>query len=225
MRKNIFFSCKDPWVPRHKCMGKGQIHYIEVESGNEEEDEDIGAHVDNDSEDETTHGPEQQPKKPQIPTGAPPEEETRPHREVKGGTIENLSGVPRYNTLRIKGLVQGQCMTYLVDGGATHNFIDASMVSRRGLRTEEFEGFHVAVADGYTMTCLDMIPNLEVKLGNYTMIDTFYVVDLSYIDVVSGVQWLYSLGEIGFNYQTLTMSFRDANGLRVELRGMSTVAP
>ena len=75
----------------------------------------------------------------------------------------------------------------------------------------------MAVADGYTMTCLDMIPDLEVKLGNYTMTDTFYVVDLSDTDAVLGVQWLYSLGEIGFNYQTLTMRFRDASGLRVVL--------
>jgi hypothetical protein len=65
---------------------------------------------------------------------------------VKGGTIATLSGVPRYNTLRLKGLVQWQRMTALVDGGATHNFIDASLVARRGLCTEEFEGFHVAVA-------------------------------------------------------------------------------
>ena len=88
-------------------------------------------------------------------------------------------------------------MTTLVDGGATHNFIDASLVDRRGLRIEEFEGFHVAVDDGYTMTCLDMIPDLEVKLGNYTLTDTFYVVDLSDTDVVLGVQWLYSLGRLG----------------------------
>jgi hypothetical protein len=144
---------------------------------------------------------------------------------VKGGTIATLSGVPRYNTLRFKGLVQGQRITALVDGGATRNFIDASLVARRGLRTEEFERFHVAVANGYTMTCLDMIPDLEVKLGNYTMTNTFYVVDLSDTVVVLGVQWLYSLGEIGFNYQTLTMSFRDASGSRVVLRGMSTGAP
>jgi hypothetical protein len=78
-------------------------------------------------------------------------------------------------------------MTTLVYGGATHNFIDVSLVARRGLCTKEFEGFHVAVADGYTMTCLDMIPDLEVKLGNYTLTDTFYVVDLSDIDVVLGV--------------------------------------
>ena len=108
-------------------------------------------------------------------------------------------------------------MIALVYGGATHNFIDASLVARRGLCTEEFEGFHVAVAYGYTMTCFDMILDLEVKLGNYTLTDTFYVVDLSDTDVVLGVQWLYSLGEIGFNYQTLTMSFRDASGSRVAL--------
>jgi hypothetical protein len=83
----------------------------------------------------------------------------------------------------------------------------------------------VVVADGYMMTCLDMIIDLEVKLGNYTMIDTFYVLDLSDTDVVLGVQWLYSLGEIRFNYQTLTMSFRDASGSRVVLRGMSIGAP
>jgi hypothetical protein len=225
MRKKLCFSCRDPWVPGHRCMGKGQIHYIEVESGSEEEDEDIQAPTDSDSETETTHEPKQQPKKPQIPARAKPQEEAKPRREVKGGTIATLSGVPKYNTLRLKGLVQGQRMTTLVDGGATHNFIDASLVARRGLRTKEFEGFHVAVADGYTMSCLDMIPNLEVKLGNYTLIDTFYVVDLSDTDVVLGVQWLYSLGEIGFNYQTLTMSFRDGSGLRVVLRGMSTGAP
>jgi hypothetical protein len=30
-------------------------------------------------------------------------------------------------------------MIVLVDGGATHNFIDASLVARRGLCIEEFE--------------------------------------------------------------------------------------
>ena len=98
---------------------------------------------------------------------------------MKGGTIATLSGVPRYNTFRLKGLIQGQHMTTLVDDGATHNFIDASLVARRGLRTKEFEGFTVAVEDGYTMTCLDMVPDLEVNLEKYTLTYTFYVFDLS----------------------------------------------
>jgi hypothetical protein len=43
MSKNIFFNCRDPWVPGHRCMSKGDIHYIEVaidSVGSEEEEKD-----------------------------------------------------------------------------------------------------------------------------------------------------------------------------------------
>ena len=76
----------------------------------------------------------------------------------------------------------------MIDGGATHNFIGVALVARRELQTEKFEGFDVAVVDSHTVECLDRVSDLEVRLGNYTMKDTFYVVDLSDIDVVLGVQ-------------------------------------
>jgi hypothetical protein len=71
---------------------------------------------------------------------------------MKGGTIETLSGVPKFNTIKLKGLVQGKHITTLVDGGATHNFIDATLVAKRGLRTMAFEGFKITMVDGYTMS-------------------------------------------------------------------------
>jgi hypothetical protein len=73
--------------------------------------------------------------------------------------------------------------------------------------------------------CLDRVLDLEIKLGNYTVRDTFYVVDLSDTDVVLRVQWMITLGKITTNYQTLEMGFRDSDGKRVVLRGMSTGAP
>jgi hypothetical protein len=97
----------------------------------------------------------------------------------------------------------------LIDGGATHNFIDASLVLRRALQIEEFEGFDVAVEDGHTVECLDRVSDLEIKLGNYIVRDTFYVVDLSDTDVVLGVQWMITLGKITTNYQTLEMGFKE----------------
>jgi hypothetical protein len=75
------------------------------------------------------------------------------------------------------------------------------------------------------MECLDRVPDLEIKLGNYTVRDTFYVVDLYDTDVVLGVQWLITLGKITTNYQTLEMGFRDCEGKRIVLRGMSIGAP
>jgi hypothetical protein len=81
------------------------------------------------------------------------------------------------------------------------------------------------VADGHTVECLDRVPNLEMKLGNYTVRDTFFVVDLSDTDVVLGVQWMITLGKITTNYQTLEMGFRDQDGKKVVLRGMLIGAP
>jgi hypothetical protein len=69
--------------------------------------------------------------------------------------------------------MQGQRVTMLIDGGATHNFIDATLVTRRQIPTEEFEGFEVVVADGYNMMCTQRIRGLDVTLGNYTLTDDF----------------------------------------------------
>ena len=44
-----------------------------------------------------------------------------------------LSAVPRYHTIRCKGVVLGQRDSVLVDGGATHNFIDADMVEKMNI--------------------------------------------------------------------------------------------
>jgi hypothetical protein len=98
-------------------------------------------------------------------------------------------------------------------------------LSRRSLKTEEFQGFDVAVADFHTMECLERVPDLEINLRKYTMRDTFYVVYLSDTDLVLGVQWLITLGKITTNYQNMDMGFKDSEGKRIVLRGMSTGAP
>jgi hypothetical protein len=231
MRKKLFFSCRDPWVLGHRCMGKGEIHYIDLAADSvdsEKEEQYSGSII---SEEELAPTEEQLPHIPPTPAGAhppivpqPPEQANR-RKPTKGRVIATLSGVPRYDILRIRGIIQGQWVITLIDGGATHNFIDASLVSRKALQTEEFEGFDVAIADGHTVECLDRVPNLEMKLGNCTVKDTFYVVDLSDKNVVLGVQWMITLGKITTGYQTLEMGFRDQDGKKVVLRGMSTGAP
>jgi hypothetical protein len=57
--------------------------------------------------------------------------------------------------------------------------------------------------------CLEKIPNFEIKLDNYTVRDTFYVVNLSSTDVVLGFQSMITLRKITTDYQTLEMGFRD----------------
>jgi hypothetical protein len=53
----------------------------------------------------------------------------------------------------MRGVLQGQRVSVLIDGGASHNFIDSALLQRRNIPIVEFEGFKVEVAGGTTMPC------------------------------------------------------------------------
>jgi len=65
----------------------------------------------------------------------------------------------------------------LIDNGETYNFIDSTMVTRRGIPMEDFEGFIVVVIGGCMISCMKRVLHLNVTLGNYNLTDNFYVVE------------------------------------------------
>jgi hypothetical protein len=213
-RKQLCYTCKEPWELGHRCMGKGKIQYIEVLSNSEEED-DVG-HLQNmevaQAKEEHTHGEEE-------------EESMLKQTRIKKVVITSISGVPKFSTFRMRGVLQGQRITVLIDGGASHNFIDAALVNMRHLPIVEFEGFLVEVAGGHIMPCDRYIPQMSLTLGRYNLTQDLYVMDLPDKNVILGVQWLSTLGSITTNYKTMEMSFNFDEGKRVTLKGMSENAP
>ena len=81
-RKKLCFTCQEPWVPRHRCAGKAKAHYIEVYSDSDGED----------YEQKATE--ELQAAEEESLEGDTPE-----------GVIATLFGVPRFHTLRVRGVV------------------------------------------------------------------------------------------------------------------------
>ena len=118
-------------------------------------------------------------------------------------------------------MIKGQRVTIQIYDGATHKFIDSTLVARRGLPTQEFEGFSVEVDNGRTMPCVRKASGLTVTLGKYNIMDDFYILDLADIKVVLGVQWLNTLDTISQNYKTIELAFNTPDGRRAVLRGMA----
>jgi hypothetical protein len=83
----------------------------------------------------------------------------------------------------------------------------------------------VVVVDGCNLGCTHRIRGLRVTMGNYTLTNDFYVVDLEDTNIVLGIQWIYSLGDINMNYKIMRMEFKDEEGRRFVLRGMTTYLP
>jgi hypothetical protein len=170
-------------------MGHGQVHYIEVTSDNEEEDE---------------IGQIQNIEEAMIET-----EEEEITVQESTTTLASICGVPKYNTFRMRGVLQGHKVSVLIDGGASHNFIDSSLLKRRHIPTVEFEGFKVEVAGGSTMPCNKYIPRMKLTLGRHEMVQDVYVMDLPDTNIILGVQWLSTLGPITTNYKNMEMSFTE----------------
>ena len=60
-----------------------------------------------------------------------------------------------------------------------------------------------------------------MNLGDYTVKEKFYVVNVADTNMVLGVQWLYSISDHSMNYKILQISFKDAEGKSLVLKGMN----
>ena len=78
-----------------------------------------------------------------------------------------------------------------MDGGATHNFIDAAMVEKMKLPTESFDGFTVITLGNHFVDCTKWISKLQVTIGDYAVTKFFYVVNVDDTNIVLGVQQLF----------------------------------
>lgn len=96
------------------CLGKGKVHYIEVISDSEEEEKVEQTQV-------TKHNDFDEQLR----------DEEHSH---KGGKVEPLPPyLVKFNSFRVCGVLQGKRVIVLVDIKTTHNFIDSTLVAKRGV--------------------------------------------------------------------------------------------
>lgn len=81
----------------------------------------------------------------------------------------------------------------MLDSGATLNFINSSLVTRRGLCMEEHEGFKVKVAGGNLLPCTHLVLQLSITMGNYIVTNDFFMVYLDDTYVILGIQCMETL--------------------------------
>jgi hypothetical protein len=70
------------------------------------------------------------------------------------------------------------------------------------------------------MSCTKWIPKLTITMGNYSMIDNLFVVDIPDTNVVLGVQCLYSIGRYTTDQRTMEMEFTGLDGKKLVLQAM-----
>ncbi|KZV27240.1 peroxidase 64, partial [Dorcoceras hygrometricum] len=196
--KGLCFRCGEPYSPLHKCAFKLlQVALVENELTNEEEIE-VTTEMDGEIEEGVN----------------------------SYGTVElplfSISGVTQPQTMKMRGVINNIEVIVMVDSGASHNFVSRKLIQQLGLQVDETISFGVCLGDGTRVRCQGICHGLMVHLGSYTTTIVGHLFELGGVDVILGIEWLRTLGEVLVDWNKMDMRFQ-SEGNTIELKGDPTI--
>ncbi|GJR65654.1 retrotransposable element Tf2 [Tanacetum coccineum] len=192
--KESVFYCDHNYVPGHKCSGK--LYSLEII-------EDIRNYEDENGE--------------QFSEGVFGYEDSVVENKV------GKSGVNTFQTMRVKGQINNQPVNILIDCGSTHNFLDIATTKQIGCPVKESYPLQVIVTGGIFFTSNHVCKGLTWKLQRETFQADMMLIPLGGHEMVLGVQWLETLGDIVCNFLKLRMEFI-YQGKKVAIKGAPQLA-
>ena len=123
-------------------------------------------------------------------------------------SLNAMSGVSKPSTMRLMAWVGKFEVSMLVDSGSSHNFINANIVRKIGLRGATIEPFDVKVANGEKLKCEEVVHEVKMNMQGVMIAANLHVLSLVGVDVVLGNAWLKSIGKMVTDFDAMTMEFK-----------------
>lgn len=98
-----------------------------------------------------------------------------------------------FQTMRVRGLVQGKLIHILIDSGSTHNFLDQNFAKRVGCPLEKIPSQAFTVADGNHIPCNSICKKFVWAMSNREFSTVVMLISLGSCDMVLEIQWLSTL--------------------------------
>ena len=180
-RKGLCFKCGDKWGPEHRC--KFQHYQLLLVEGtgdtSEEENEDSSE-----------------------------KEELQLEVRSLRLSLASLKGLTSNKSLKVWGEIQGRPVIIMVDSGASCNFLSKTVALELNLNIEETLEYSVEVGNGQVEKSKGVCRNVAVWVQGNEIRQHFFLMELGGTDVILGVDWLASLGDIKANFQKMTISWK-----------------
>ncbi|KAL4035943.1 hypothetical protein IC575_004655 [Cucumis melo] len=133
-------------------------------------------------------------------------------------SINSVVGLNDPGTMKVRGKLLGEDVIILIDCGATHNFVSEKLVKKLILPIKETSHYGVILGSGAAIQGKGICEKLEVQLNNWKIIEDFLPLDLGGVDVILGMQWLFSLGVTTVDWKNLSLTF-SVDGKSVNIKG------
>ncbi|KAJ0481983.1 putative retrotransposon gag domain, aspartic peptidase domain superfamily [Helianthus annuus] len=123
-------------------------------------------------------------------------------------SLHAITGIPSFSTMKITGSMGTRKLLILTDSGLTHNFIDVKLIKKLQCDLQKVKPMKVTVANGNQLECGLKCKNFKWMMQGVWFMADVLVLPLENYDMVLGVQWLATLGDIIWNFTDLTMKFK-----------------
>ncbi|GAU25314.1 hypothetical protein TSUD_375770, partial [Trifolium subterraneum] len=180
-QKGLCFKCGGAFHPMHQCPDK-HLKILVVEDEEDEESEARVLAVEVEDSDEEKTG------------------------EICELTLNHIA-YENHKTVKFQGQICGVPVLILVDSGATHNFVSQKLVQKMGWTVEETPLMSIKLGDGSRDQSQGVVKGLEMAIGEFKLTLEMHLFELGGIDVVLGMDWLKTLGDMIVNWRQQTMSF------------------
>ncbi|CAL9087397.1 unnamed protein product [Musa textilis] len=115
-------------------------------------------------------------------------------------TMYTLVGYSNSQTMKVEEILEHQPVTVLIDTSSTNNFMDSKVADRLAYHIEDCDKFEVMIADGRTLTCDRKCLKIKLIIEGQKLLVDFFLLPLEDFEVVFGIEWLSTLGDISWNF-------------------------
>lgn len=98
-------------------------------------------------------------------------------------------------------------MIILVDSGASHSFIATNLVHNLAIPTDLSVHHKIEVGNGMSLQQSGICRGVKVFLQGHWVVKDFFPFELGSADLVLGILWLRTLGEVRADWAKFTMRF------------------
>ena len=134
----------------------------------------------------------------------------------------SFNGLDTSETMKLFGSLNNHDLLVMVDSGASHCFVSDKVVAQLQLQVTPTAPYSVRLGDGSLVRAEGICRDIPLLLASEVFVVPCYVFPLRNIDIILGVSWLKSLGDVTANWDNLSMKF-PFNGRLVILQGDPTL--
>ncbi|GJU26857.1 RNA-directed DNA polymerase like protein, partial [Tanacetum coccineum] len=128
-------------------------------------------------------------------------------KEYQDKRAQNLCFYCDQKTLRVRGTVRKHTIHILVDCESTCNFVDDAVAKKLGCPIRSICPLSVTVGDGYEVATNSEYEQFKWQLQGVNFCSDVMLLPLVGCQMILGIQWLSTLGDIKCNFKELRMEF------------------